>query len=723
MENRKTHYGWCPVCEAECGIEITTEGRKILSIRGDEESTFSKGMVCPKAASLKDLYNDPDRLRYPVKRTGSDWRRIGWDEAFDEIGKKIRIIRKRYGNDAMALFLGNPNVHYHGNILYIALLMKVLNTRNRYSSSSLDQLPLMMACQQMFGHQLLFPVPDVDRTDFFIIMGGNPAVSGGSIMTAPGISKRIRDIRKRGGRVVVIDPVRTKTAELADRHHFIRPGTDVYLLAAMVNTLFEERLADPGRLGEFTDGIDTVKKAVARFTPENVADITGISAYDTRNLAREFAKAEKAVCYGRMGTSTQEYGVLSTWLILVFNILAGKMDRPGGYMFPTPALDLVGFTALAGEKGWVGRHRSRVMGYPDFGGELPAATLAEEILTPGKGRIRGLITVAGNPVVSAPNGRLTDTALADLEFMVAVDWYVNESTRHAHIILPPTTVFEHPNHTVMTNLAGVRNHAAYSEQVFPKDPDTRHNWEIIAGLTACAAENPLLRLALRFVRPELLLDGFHRLGPHGPKFGFIGPGLTLSKLKKARHGMDLGPLEPRLPNRLFTKPKRIRLAPAMFTDALKGIKTMEKNPGDSDGMSFGLALIGRRNLMSSNSWFHNYRRLRNRANRCTLLLNPADAEVRGIRTGDRVLVESASGSVIVEAEVTDRIMAGVVSIPHGWGHDLPGVRLGVASEDPGVNVNDLTDHRRVDLSGTAVFSGVPVKIRKYQSGSDRQKID
>jgi anaerobic selenocysteine-containing dehydrogenase len=712
MENRKTHYGWCPVCEAECGIEITTEGREILSIRGDENNTFSKGSVCPKAASLKDLYNDPDRLRYPVKRVGSEWRRIGWDEAFREIGEKIRDIRKRHGNDAVALFLGNPNVHYHGNILYIALLMKMLNTRNRYSSSSLDQLPLMMACQQMFGHQLLFPVPDVDRTDFFVIIGGNPAVSGGSIMTAPGISKRIRDIRKRNGRVVVIDPVRTRTAELADRHHFIKPGTDVYLLAAMVNTLFEEGLAEPGRLQGFTDGIDTVKKAVSGFTPENVADLTGVGAGDIRNLVREFAEAGKAVCYGRLGTCTQEYGVLSTWLILAFNILSGKMDRPGGYMFPTPALDLVGFTALAGEKGWVGRRRSRVSGHPDFGGEFPAAALAEEILTKGKGQVRALITVAGNPVVSMPNGRLTDKALSDLEFMVAVDWYVNESTRHAHIILPPTTVFEHPNHTVMTNIAGVRNYAAYSEQVFPKDPETRHNWEIITRLTACTVQNPLLRFGLRFVRPELLLDGFLRLGAHGPGLGFIGQGLTLSKLKKARNGIDLGPLVPRLPGRLFTKPKRIRLAPVMFVDALKAITPGEKDRGEAREPSFDMTLIGRRNLMSSNSWFHNYGRLRNRANRCTLLIHPSDAETRGIITGELVRVESVSGAVTVEAEVTDRIMKGVVSIPHGWGHGLPGVRLGVASEDPGVNVNDLTDHRRVDLSGTAVFSGVPVRIGK-----------
>lgn len=710
MTHQHTSYGWCPLCEAECGIQITTQGRRVISVRGDEKNTFSKGSVCPKAASLKDLHNDPDRLKYPMKRTGTTWTRIDWDEAFDLIEHNIAGIRNTHGNDAVALFMGNPNVHYHANLIYIGLLLKALNTKNRYSSSSLDQLPLMMASYLVFGHQMLFPVPDVDRTDYMIIMGGNPAVSGGSIMTAPGIGKRIRQIRKRRGKVVVIDPVHTRTADLADQHLFIRPGTDVFLLAAMVNTLFAEGLVTPGRLASFSDGLETVKAAVNGFTPKNVSGITGIGAGQIQRLVREFAHAEKAVCYGRMGTCTQEYGTLSTWLMLVFNSLTGNLDRPGGAMFTTPAVDLVGFTALAQERGWVGKTHTRVNNYPDFAGEFPAAALAEEILTPGEGRIRGLITLAGNPVIAAPNGRMMDKALSSLEFMVSVDWYISESSRHAHIILPPTTVLEHENHMMMVNLSGVRNYAAYSEAALPKEPGTRHNSEILSELTARMIKNPLLRFAVRKIKPEWLLDGLIRLGPHGSFLPFQTSALRLSAIKKAKHGIDLGPLKPQLPGRLFTPSKRMQLAPDRLVSALGTLRSNLNCRTPSPEPPLDLVLIGRRNSMSNNSWFHNFERLHNRANRCTLFLNPGDAEKKGIQTGDRVRVTSSVHAVELEAEVTDRIMPGVVSIPHGWGHHRPGVRLRVARVHAGVSINDITDHKRLDLSGNAAFSGTPVSI-------------
>lgn len=716
MTTEKKHYINCPICEAECGIEIITRNEEILSIKGDKQNGFSKGFICPKATAIKELYNDPDRLRHPLRRTPKGWEKIGWKEAFDEIENRLKAIRGRYGNDAVALFLGNPNVHYHGNLLYIGFLLKALKTKHRYSSSSLDQLPLMMACQQMFGHQLLFPVPDIDRTDYFMIIGGNPAISGGSIMTAPGVVHRIKKIRKRNGKVVVVDPAYTKTASLADTHFFIRPGADLFFVAAMVHTLFEEGLARPGRVEAYSKGLSTIKEAVKAFTPEKVSSVTGIKAEDIRRLAREFAGAEKAVCYGRLGTCVQEYGTLTTWLIIVFNIIAGKMDQPGGFMFPTPAIDLVGFTALAGEKGWVGRKRTRVSGLTDFGGEFPASALAEEILTEGEGQIKALISVAGNPVLSAPNGRLMDKALTQIDFMVAVDWYITESSRHAHIILPPTHFLEHSNAMMMVNLAGVRNVAAYSKPVLKKSKETRHNWEILSELTARSLSNPLLRIAARLARPELILDFLLRFGPHGSGLRFWRSGLSLNKVRNEPHGVDLGPLVPRLPERLFTKEKRIDLAPELFVKALRKItKNVSENP-PKESSEFDLLLIGRRQLMSSNSWFHNAPGMHGKTNRCTLMVNPMDAEKREIHTGDRVQVSSAVGAISLEAETTDRIMPGVVSIPHGWGHHRSGIRLGVASSHPGVSINDITDNRRIDLSGNAAFSGVPVRIEKESKG-------
>ena len=707
---QENHYGTCPLCESECGIEVTVENNQIVSIRGDKDNPFSKGSICPKAVSLIDLYNDPDRLKYPVRRTEKGWEKIEWKDAFDEIGEKINDIRRRHGKDAVALFLGNPNVHYHGNLLYLGFLMRALRTKNRYSSSSLDQLPLMMACYMMFGHQFLFPIPDIDRTDYFIIIGGNPAVSGGSIMTTGGAIQRIKNIRQRNGTVVVIDPVFTKTAALANRHYFIRPGTDAFLVAAMVNTLFEEGLCKPGRLDAFLDGAEDVREAMKPFTAEKVSAITGIEACDIRTLTREFCKAQKAVCYGRVGTCVQEHGALATWLIIVFNILTGNLDRPGGSMFTKPALDLVGFTAQAGEKGWFGRHRTRVSNLPDFGGDFPVVALAEEIITPGEGKIRALISIAGNPVISAPNGRLMDEALGQLDYMVAIDWYINETSRHANIILPPTTILEHHNFTMMTNLAGVRNFAAYTKPVFAKEPGTRHNWEIILELTARFIANPLLRFAVRLLKPELILNFLLRFGPHGSGLKFWRSGLTLAKVAKAKHGIDLGPLVECLPERLFTKDKRIKLAPEMLTKALNELKAVISADAHQQPDGFNLLLISRRNLLSNNSWFHNFRRMHTSANRCTLQIHPSDAQVKQIKSGDMVRVVSKTGNIPLEAEVTDSVMPGVVCIPHGWGHNLPGVKLGVALENPGVNINDIIDNRRFDLSGTAVFSGVPVRI-------------
>lgn len=707
------HYITCPLCEAECGLAITVQEQEILSIRGDKDNAFSRGAMCPKALAIQDIHNDPDRLKHPVRRTGNGWERISWKAAFDETQQRVKEIRRRHGDNALAFFLGNPNVHFHGNLLYMGFLLRTLKTRNRYSSSSLDQLPLMMCCYLLFGHQLMFPVPDLERTDFFIIIGANPAVSGGSIMTGGGMTRRLKNIQQRGGRVVVIDPVRTRTAAMADRHYFIRPGTDVFLLAALVNTVFQEGLANPAHLGDFTDGMDTVKAAVSHFTPEKAAAITGIEAEEIRNLARAFCRAEKAVCYGRMGTSVQEYGTLATWLILVFNIITGKMDRAGGLMFPTPALDLVGVTALANEKGYISRHRTRVSGLPGFGGEFPAAALAEEILTEGEGRIRALITIAGNPVLSAPNGRLMDRALENLDFMVAVDWYVTESSRHAHIILPPTGILEHANFMTMINLAGTRNFAAYSRPVFNPEPDTRDNWEILLALSTRFVANPFLRMAMKRARPERLLDLLLRFGPHGAGMNIFKAGLNLSKVRRAEHGLDLGPLVPRLPDRLFTKNKRIDLAPGILTRALEAVAEHQGTRlAETAPAGFDFLLISRRNLMSNNSWFHNYPTMKNRTNRCTLLINTQDAEGKSIRSGDFVRLTSRVGSITVEAEVTDRIMPGVVSMPHGWGHHLPGVGLRVAAKYPGVSINDITDNKRIDLSGNAAFSGEPVSIEK-----------
>ena len=710
------HYRTCTLCEAMCGLVIEAPGGTIESIRGDREDPFSRGHICPKAMGLKDVHEDPDRLKRPLRRDGTVWREIGWDEAFDEVARRLRAVQRDHGRTAVAVYQGNPTVHNYGSLLFGPMFVRSLRTRNRFSATSVDQLPQMLAALLMFGHELLVPVPDLDRTEFLLVLGANPVVSNGSLMTAPDVAGRIAAIRARGGRVVVVDPRRTETAAVADEHLFIRPGRDALFLAALASTLFSSGSVRLGHCGAFIDGLLDLRAKLAPFTPEKVAASVGIDAPTIRRIARELSSADRAVCYGRVGICTQDFGGVASWLVNVLNVLTGNLDREGGAMFTSPAVDVVALTGRKGKRAPFGRWRSRVRGLPEFAGELPVAALAEEIQTPGDGRIRALVTSAGNPVLSTPNGRRLDAALASLDFMVSVDPYLNETTRHAHVILPPTFALEHDHYDLAFHLLAVRNTAKYSPPLFPRGEDQRHDWEIFEALTRRMAPSGLAgRLqakvqsaALRRLGPDGVLDLLLRFGPHGDRFVPGRRGLRLQSLRDAPHGIDLGPLRPTLPARLKTEGGKLHLAPPLFLDDLGRLEDVlsrgERAPG-------ALELIGRRELRSNNSWMHNTRRLVKGPRRCTLRMHPADAAARGVANGATVKVVSRVGSVSVAVEISDEMMPGVVSLPHGYGHDRPGVRLAVASEHAGVSLNDLTDEARIDpLSGNASFSGVEVQV-------------
>jgi len=716
----RVHYRACNLCEAICGLRITVGDCGITDIRGDEEDPLSRGHVCPKAVALQDIYSDPDRLRRPLRRTDAGWEEVSWPAALDETAERLAAIRSRHGADSIALYAGNPTVHNYGSLLYGPMFQRALGTRRRFSATSVDQLPHHVAARWMFGHMLLLPIPDLDRTSFFLVLGANPMASNGSLMTSPDVQKRLQAIRERGGRVVVIDPRRTETARLADRHHFIRPGTDALLLAALLTVLFEEDLVAPGRLAGFTDGVEELGQLVRPFTPETVAPATGIAVEDIRRLARDFAAADGAVAYGRVGVSVHEFGTLCQALLNALNVVTGNLDRPGGAMFTTPAVDLVARTGA----GKSGRWTSRVRGLPEFAGELPVATLAEEILTEGSGRFRALVTSAGNPVLSTPNGRQLDKALAKLDFMVSVDFYLNETTRHAHLILPPTSPLEHDHYDLAFHVLAVRNTARYSPPLFEPEPDQRHDWQIFAELERRLGKRSLKARAGRWLRrrlgPRGLLDLALRTGPHGAGFWPRGKGLKLKSLERQPHGVDLGPLEPRLPQRLRTHNRRIQLVPETLPEELDRLARRRGEWAQPAGGTF--SLIGRRQVRSNNSWMHNYPRLMKGKERCTLLMHPEDAARLGFQvTADgaeengrpRAWVISRVGRVEVSVEVSDEVMPGVVSLPHGWGHDREGIRLQVASQHPGVSLNDLTDDRRVDpASGNAAFTGLPVRVER-----------
>jgi anaerobic selenocysteine-containing dehydrogenase len=711
-----THYRACNLCEAICGLEIRVDDGRIVSIRGDADDPLSRGHICPKAVALQDVHTDADRLKRPLRRTAGGWQEIGWDEAFDEAAGRLRAVRAEHGRDAVALYLGNPNVHNYGSLLYGPPFIKALRPGRRYSATSVDQLPHQLVAYFMFGHQLLLPIPDLDRTHFFLVLGGNPVVSNGSLMTAPDVKKRMKAVRERGGKVVVVDPRHTETARLADRHYFIRPGRDALLLAALVHTVLDEELSL--RLPAFAHGLDAVRRAVAGFAPEAVAAAVGIAAEEIRGLAREFCAAPSAVCYGRMGISVQEFGSLCQWLVNVLNLVTGNFDRPGGAMFTKPAVDTLRFIG----RGGYGRWHSLVRGLSEAGGELPVATMAEDMLAADPRRTRALVTAAGNPVLSTPNGRQLDRALAGLDFMLSIDFYVNETTRHAHLILPPTAALEHDHYDLTFHLLAIRNTARYSPPLFDPEPGTRHDWQILQELAARLADGgPGKRLraaAAHWVGKRLgpagTLDLLLRRGPYGAGFRPFGSGLNLRRLRAAPHGVDLGGLEPCMPERLFTRDQRIALAPEpLVRDVQRLGRSLAETRTDDAGRGF--VLISRRQVRSNNSWMHNYPRLMRGKDRCTLLVHPDDAERLALAEGGRAVVTSRIGSVEAPVELTADIMPGVVSLPHGWGHHRSGVRMETAAARPGVSVNDLTDHERIDaLSGNAALSGVPVEVRAVE---------
>lgn len=713
-----THYRTCHLCEAMCGVEITVENDTITSIKGDKKDPLSAGHICPKAYGLKDVYEDPDRLKQPLKRTAEGWVEISWEEAYAEVVQKVREVQAKHGNHAVGIYKGNPNVHNLGGLLYGANLSRSIKTKNNFSATSVDQLPHHLASWAMFGHSLLTPIPDINRTDYMLIMGANPLVSNGSLMTVPGFGQRLRALQKRGGKAVVIDPRKTETADKASAHYFIRPGTDVVFLLAVLHVIYAENLVQWGKLEDVINQAELIPELIEDFTPEKAANITGISANDIQQIAREFAQANTAVAYGRMGLSTQAFGGVCQWLINVLNIVTGNFDQAGGAMFTSPAIDVVALLGAIGATGSLGRWTSRVRGLPEFGGELPVCSLAEEIMTEGEGQIKAMVTVAGNPVLSTPNGKQLNEAFAQLDFMVAIDIYLNETTRHAHIILPPATGVESEHYDLIFHSFAVHNTAKFSSRLFEPVAGAKHDWEImqdLAKLFQGAPSNEQEKEKQRknmFNRlsPEAVLDLALRRGRYGSKYH--KDGLNLQKLRAQPHGVDLGALQPSLPKRLYTKDKKIMLAPDLFVQDLQRVKATFLQTHQAPNQEFDLYLIGRRQLRGNNSWMHNSPRLTKGGNHCTMHIHPQDADKRQLKQGQTAQVSSRVGTIDIEVEITDKMMPGVVSIPHGWGHHYKDIRLQAATQTPGVSINDLTDELLIDeLSGNAAFSGVPVKVK------------
>jgi anaerobic selenocysteine-containing dehydrogenase len=731
---RQVHLRTCPLCEAMCGLEVHVAGDRVELIRADRDDAWSRGHLCPKGTTIGHLHHDPDRLRQPLIREGDTWREVGWTEAFRRCSELLAPVVAEHGIEAVTAYVGNPLAHNMSLGRYIGILIGMSGIPMIYSAGTVDQWPKNVSSHLMYGGMWKIPVPDISRTDLLVVMGANPHASQGSLLACPDVMGEIAAIRERGGRVVVIDPRRTGTAERADEWLPIVPGTDAALLLAVAQVLFDEGLVDLGPVGDHIDGVDTVGTLVAEWTPERVAPVTGIDADRIRLLARELAAAERAVVYGRIGTCNQEFGTLASWLVDVVNILTRHFDVPGGAMFPRPAAWPVTDLPMPGLEGGApnfGRWRTRVRGAPEVLGHVPVSCLAEEIATAGDGQIRALFTVAGNPVLSTPGGDRLDAALTGLDCMISVDNYLNETTRHAHVVLPGLSPLEQAHHDDLLWNFAVGSAARYSPPVFPPADGRPHEWEILIRLAGACLGQPAdevdvaaiddgffdvlastqgldgatLRAGYDAGGPERLLDLTLRTGPFGDRYGEVPDGLTLDRVKAEPHGIHLGPMVPRLDEVVTIPGGKVVLAPPYITADLPRLAARMDRPADD------LVLVNRRHLQSNNSWMHNVAVLVKGRNRCTLHIHPDDASRVGVADGDVATVASVAGSVEVPVEVTDAIARGVVSLPHGWGHDRPGARLSVAREHAGVNSNILSPGDFVDvISGNAAVNGIPVTV-------------
>ncbi|MFD6452407.1 molybdopterin oxidoreductase family protein [Nocardia sp. NPDC060220] len=706
----------CTLCEAHCGILVTVEDSRVTRVEGNPDDVLSKGYICPKATAMGGLHHDPDRLRTPMRRVGDSFEPVGWDEAFREIGQRLRAVRSAHGPSAIGMYIGNPAAH-SSSVMYAALLRAVLLTRNFFSASSIDQFPQEFVAWRMFGSNVLMPITDIDRTDRLVVLGANPAVSNGSITTMPGAKSRIKAVRARGGTVVVIDPRRTETARLADEHVAVRPGGDVYLLLAMLHVLITEELCDERAVRALCTGWDELAALVADTTAERMAPLAGVDADTIRRLARDHAAAPSAVLYARIGVCQQVTGTLTHWLVNTINAVTGNLDRAGGQMFATPVVDAARYAKYLpmGHGAWTDRSGA----HKSFRSELPVAVLAEEIRTEGPGQIKAMITYAGNPVLSTPQADKLDAALESLGCYVAVDMYITETTRHADFILPPVSALEREELSLLFPIFSVRNNARYDARVFEPPADGLDDWQILARLVTEMVPLPARRLTARVLNAAFEPFSPLRLSAAAVATGPYGilrrgrNGLTLKKIRDTAGGVDLGPLQPRLPELIGTGDRKTHLAPADFLAAVRTVlddATGVAEPG------YDLQLIGRRHLRSNNSWLHNIPSMVKGRDRCTVLIHPDDAAARGLADGDPATIESPVGSIVVPVEISGDIRAGVVAIPHGWGHREPGVGWSVAAGLPGANVNLLHDPARTDLlSGTSAVNSTWVRVNPVAS--------
>ncbi len=725
---------FCRICEPVCGMIATVEDRRLVQLRPDPEHPISQGFSCPKGIEFADIVNDPDRLLHPMRRTAAGgFERISWATALAEIGARLREIRARHGGGSIGWYAGNPSAFSHSHAIWSAGFVRALGSRHLYTPNTQDTSSRFVASALLYGSPTIFPLPDLERTDFLLMLGANPLVSRGSIVSAGNLRAKLTGIVGRGGRVVVVDPRRTETAK-AFEHVAVRPDGDAWLLLSMLHVILAEGLVDEAAIAGQTRGIGALRAAAADWPPERAQEWSGVPADDVRALARAFAAAPSATAYGRTGACLGRHATLVNVLLDALNVVTGNLDRPGGSVFGRPPID---FTALASRLGLAtfDTYRSRVGGFPEVLGQLPAPIMAAEIETPGPGQLRALFVSAGNLLLSVPGSDGFERALDRLDLQVGIDFYVNETHRHADYLLPAATFYERDDLPIPLLETQLTPHVQWTEAVVPPRGEARPDWQIINDLgaqlgiapvagpltkwTGCGRLGRLAQRVLgpaaRRVTPHLMVDALLRAGRDGDRFGLRRGGLSLAKLRANPRGIVLAPHVETgvLGQRVQHEDRLVHLDDPRIAAELDRLAATPSADPD-----FPLRMIGRREVRSHNSWLHNNPKFRDPSRRQRALVNPADAAALGLAAGDSVRVVSARGAIEVPAEITGDVGPGTVAVPHGWGHRDAGWTI--ANAAGGANVNEITSPSVDDLeqlSGMAHLNGVPVRLESTSPGA------
>jgi formate dehydrogenase len=711
------HTTFCRICEAACGMVATVEDGRITKLRPDRDHPLSQGEACPKGVAMLEVHDDPDRVLHPMRRRadGEGFERVSWREAIADIGTRLRAVRDEHGGDAIGWYMGNPGAFSYSHPLWVKGFVDALGSKHYYTASSQDVSNRFAASALLYGSPALLPIPDLNRTKFLLVVGANPLVSHGSVLTAPRIRHQLDEIVERGGRVVVVDPRRSETARQYE-HVPVQPDSDAQLLLSLLHVIFDEHLEDTAAITEQSTGTQLLRNAAAEHPPEATESATGVPADTVRALARDIAAAESAAIYGRTGSCLGRHGTLVSFLLDALGLVTGNLDRPGGLVFGRPVIALDEVAHRGGLDSY-GKVHSRIGGFPDVLGAMPASLMAEEITTPGDGQMHALFVSAGNPVMSVPDGDKLTRALVELDLLVSIDLYVNETNKHADYVLPAATFLEREDLPIAFLGFYTTPFIQWTEPVVAPRGEARDEWETIDDIAGELGIVPLpipqLRMLgrrlTRWLTPQRLVELLLRTSAQGDLFGLRRGKLNLDVLRKHPSGIvvDEQIATGVLRKRIYTRDKRVNLQPQQLREALDRLRDLG---GADSGGEFPLRLIGLRELRSHNSWMHNSPMLMRGKRTHAARVHPDDAVAHGLSDGGGVRITSKHGSLEVAVKVTDEIVAGTVALPHGWGHHGG---WQVANAAGGANSNVLAGSAVEDLeplAGMAFLNGIRVKL-------------